>query len=240
MGLVTLLGVILFLSLLEREKDWQAGAVLALAAVKPHLAYLFWLALGLWLLQERRWKVLGGAALALVVGSAIPMLFNPHLIEQASAIWGQAQTPLFEYDTPTLGTILRKLFGWEKHWLQFLPMVLCSAGLFWHWRRRRHAWNWSQEAPLLLAVSVWTCLYSWVSDLILMLPAVMQLSVLMLNSPQPQRWRGAFLFVGLNVLCLVLNLRGGTDFAFAWLVPALLVSYGVLQPVALKATADAA
>jgi hypothetical protein len=62
----------------------------------------------------------------------------------------------------------------------------------------------------------------------------------MLNSPQPQRWRGAFLFVGLNVLCLVLNLRGGTDFAFAWLVPALLVSYGVLQPVALKATADAA
>ena len=225
MGLVVLFGLVCFLCLQEKGKHWQSGMVVLLPAVKPHLVYLFWIALALWIFQERRWKLLGGILTALLVATVIPMVFNPHLIAQSSSVWSQAQTPLFEYDTPTLGTILRKAFGWEKHWLQFLPMGVGTLGLLWHWRNRRQAWDWRRELPLLLAVSVWTCLYSWVSDLVLLLPVVIQTLVLILRQPSARKQIGVISLLGISVFCLAINLLGATDFAYFWLCPVLLVFY---------------
>src|SRR5437763_628311 len=53
-----LLGAVLFLTFVRRGNDLCAGAACALLAVKPHLAYLFWIAVLLWSIRERRWHVL--------------------------------------------------------------------------------------------------------------------------------------------------------------------------------------
>src|SRR5690349_17376486 len=59
-GLLLFLGVAGFLRYYE-ERPWMAGALLILPAIKPQLMTAFWLALLLWVLRERRWRILGGS-----------------------------------------------------------------------------------------------------------------------------------------------------------------------------------
>jgi hypothetical protein len=54
-----LLGATGFLCAERRRHDFLAGASAALLAIKPHLAYLFWIAILVWCVR-RRWKVLLG------------------------------------------------------------------------------------------------------------------------------------------------------------------------------------
>jgi len=52
-----LLGVTLFFLLIERRKDWLAGAALFLVIPKPHLLLLFIAAVVLWAVHQRRWQL---------------------------------------------------------------------------------------------------------------------------------------------------------------------------------------
>ena len=59
---MVLAGITGFLVLEKKRKSLAAGAMLAVVAIKPHLLYLFWLALLFWICRYRRWQVLLGAA----------------------------------------------------------------------------------------------------------------------------------------------------------------------------------
>ncbi|HKZ39468.1 MAG TPA: glycosyltransferase family 87 protein, partial [Candidatus Hodarchaeales archaeon] len=52
-----LLGVAGFLVCLRHQRDFVAGTLTVLVSFKPHLLYLFWIVLLLWILHEKRWKV---------------------------------------------------------------------------------------------------------------------------------------------------------------------------------------
>ena len=108
--ILVLLGVIGFLYFIEvYQNDWLAGASLALITIKPQLLILFWIALFLWIVQQRRWKILFGLGMALLPISLFVFLDNPAIFQQfiyeyknqSAAIWM----------TPTLGTYLRLFFG---------------------------------------------------------------------------------------------------------------------------------
>jgi hypothetical protein len=228
-SLVVLVGLVAFLLFQQQEKYWSAGCVLLLAAIKPHLAYLFWIALTLWIVQERHWKILTGLVLMLILATVIPMTLNPDLPVQASAVWKHAQTPVFEYDTPTLGTLLKKLLGAGKLGARFVPMTFAIAWSLWHWRNQRRHWDWRREVPLLLAVSVWTCFYSWVNDLILLLPVLIQSAILLLRQPQRPRVIGASCFCALNLLCLAMNVSAARDFTYVWLSPVMVIGHCLLK-----------
>jgi Glycosyltransferase family 87 len=229
MSLVVLFGLVTFLVLHQQGRHWWAGCALFLAAIKPHLAYLFWIALILWIVQQRHWRILTGLALMLLLATVIPMTLNANLIVQASAVWQHAQTPVFEYNTPTLGTMLRKLFDSERRWANFVPMSLAIAWLLWHWRNQHRQWNWGREAPMLLAVSVWTCFYSWVNDLILLLPVLIQSAIVLHRQPQRLRLIGAACFCTLNLLCLAMNLLAAPDLAYVWLGPVMVIGHSLLK-----------
>src|SRR5260370_357358 len=64
---------------LSHDSIWDppAGPAPTLLAVKPHLAYLFWLALLLWAVQHRRWRVLAGGAGAGLALVGIALVFDP-------------------------------------------------------------------------------------------------------------------------------------------------------------------
>ena len=229
MSLVVLFGLVTFLLLHQQGRHWSAGCVLFLAAVKPHLAYLFWIALILWIAQQRHWKILTGLLLMLVLATVIPMVLNPNLVVQASVVWKHAQTPVFEYDTPTLGTLVKKLFGAGERWARFVPMSFAIAWSLWHCRNQRWHWDWKREAPLLLAVSVWTCFYSWVNDLILLLPALIQSAILLLRQPQRLKLIGVACFCAVNLLCLAMNVSAAPDLAYVWLGPVMVVGHSLLR-----------
>ncbi len=221
---LVLLGMVGFLLTIEQRKRWfLAGVCAALITVKPQLFYLFWPALGLWILHKRAWPLILGAGLAFSGLLALPMLTNPSVIAQY--IEGSAAFSLAAWATPTIGTYLRALINLEQFWLQFIPSVLVVAWLVYYWFQKRQSWRWKDELPLLVLVSMATMPYGWTYDQVILLPALI-LAAIWFSKMKDRRWGlvSLALYILLNVLNLWLH-RYLDDFWFGWLAPGFLLCY---------------
>jgi hypothetical protein len=224
-----LLGAVAFLALLRRGNDGLAGAATVLLAVKPHLAYLFWLALLLWAIRARRWRVLLGGALTGFVLTGIALALDPGVLGH---YWHTfTRQPPEQYRSPTVGMLIRlALDGGSFRW-QFLPML---PGLLWlavHWRRHHEKWDWGEQLPLLLLVGMLTAPYgAWPFDLVLLLLPVVALAARLSRSAYGvatvARWIAAVaVHLAINGLALALLAHEAEYLAFAWMTPALLAGY---------------
>lgn len=164
-----LLGIACFLRCIRNGQDAKAGLAAALLAIKPQLLYLFWPALLIWVVAKRRWLVLVSLFGVLAVLTALVLFLNPKIF--AAYLLQFREGPMFP--SHAAGTVLRALFGHQRHWLQFLP---CIAGLLWFVlrSRTRKTLDWRTELPLLAVVSLATSSYAWTYDQILLLPALAQ------------------------------------------------------------------
>lgn len=214
-----------------RNNPWQlsviGGCMLALIAIKPQMLYLFWLAYLLWCLQNRNWRIpfLGGSVV--VLGTGLAMIFDHSIIAQY--LQNITNFPLSEWATPTIGSYLRQIFGLEKFWLQFIPPGLGCIWFLYYWFRKRNAWRWEVELPLLLLVSMLTSPYSWTYDLIVVLPAIIFAAVKIHTHFEQRVLDGTDIFIIVsygvfNILNIILHTRLN-EFWFGWLSPMLLVWY---------------
>jgi hypothetical protein len=169
-----LAGTLCFLAFLRRDKEWLAGAALALVLLKPHLLYLFSLAVVLWAIEQRRWRVLAGWGGAMLAGTAIACLPNWRLLAQY--IETARQRPPEQWITATIGGQLRLYFGAEHFWLQFVSVGIGILWLAWYLHRHHRQWNWEEQMPVLALVSLGTAAYGWRHDqtitLLAILPAI--------------------------------------------------------------------
>jgi hypothetical protein len=224
-GPLLLLGAAGFVWLERRGRPGLAGAATVLLAIKPHLAYLLWLAILLDAVANRRWRLLGGGLVAGVVAAVIPLAFNPDVYAQY--LTALRDHPPAQWVSLTLGTVLRLLFGEGRFWLQFLP-VLAGLGWFaWHWWRHRRAWDWGEQLPLLLLVSFVTSPYgAWHFDLVLMLVPLVRLAAGLAKQPVTETTRATVaVYLVANVVMLGLNVAEVWSFAFAWCAPLVLGLY---------------
>src|SRR6185369_3539554 len=81
-GPLLLLGAVLFLECERRGWHYAAGAATVLLAIKPHLAYLVWVAILCDAFARGRWRIVLGGALAGLVCSLLPLAFNAHVWQQ--------------------------------------------------------------------------------------------------------------------------------------------------------------
>jgi len=84
-GPFILVGVAGFLVFHRARLPWLAGACAALMAIKPHLVYLFWIALAGWVLRRPlpdRAKVIAGGLAAGLVATLIPLACNHDVLGQ--------------------------------------------------------------------------------------------------------------------------------------------------------------
>jgi hypothetical protein len=217
-----LLGIIGFLHLEKRGLDFLAGAVLLLPAIKPQLVYLFGLAVLIWAIDRRRWRILIGGVTALASAMVLALLFDPRVLDEYR--YALANPPSGNI-TPTLGAMLRLAFGENMTWLQYVPTV---AGVIWFgffWATRRDDWNWSAAAPVLVLMSFLTTAYgAWVFDLVVLLLPVLQLAVWAINDRNLGR-TALLLFSLINGACLAMNLAEASYPAFIWVTPAMLACY---------------
>jgi len=169
---VLLASLTAFLLLLRSQRHFLAGVVLLGLGFKPHLLYLLFLAIVLWVLQQRAWKVLLGAALAYGTAAAAAFALNPNSADYLRHTVGAA------IETSSgVGGALRSLFGMQHQWLQFLPCLFGAAWFFPYWIKHRRSWDWQIHLPLLLVISVASSPYCWYHDFILILPALIWLAV---------------------------------------------------------------
>jgi Glycosyltransferase family 87 len=217
-----LLGITGFIYCVERDKnDLAAGAFLALVAIKPQIAIIFMTAVLCWVIQQRRYKIILGAGLAVALLLVFTMILNPHIIQQY--ILSLKANQIVDSATPTIGSYLRLFWvGVSSFWIQFLPSGLGVLWLIYYYFTRRESWNWLSELPIILLVSLITSPYVWTYDQVILLPAILLVFIWIAREG---KHRSALiliaLFVLINVLNFTLHLKL-SEFWFIWVAPALL------------------
>ncbi len=166
---LVLLGITVFLTQVERRRDWLAGASLLLILLKPHIAIYFLLAVVLWTMQSKRWTILVSGALAVAAATVAALAINPHIFLQYLELVRQ-----FAHETetyPNLGGLLYTATG--HHGWAVLPQLIGAVWLAFYWRRHGADWEWQTDGVLVLLVSVVCSYHSFPYDEILFLPALM-------------------------------------------------------------------
>lgn len=212
MGLVLMLGVVLFLYL-EKDRPFLAGAALIFPLAKPHLLSLLWIAFVLWVVLRRKSKVAYGLASAFVIANLIALAFDPHVFIHYRAMLVQ-QDISYEF-IPALSGMLRLLFFRRYFWAQFVPVAI---GVLWsvlYIRANWKTWNWREHGPALLVVSVLVTPYEWISDETILLPAVLQAVVFVYTARNALRLGSklAVFWFALLDLLLLLILRAQVPFS---------------------------
>jgi hypothetical protein len=226
-GPLILLGLVGFL-LCARGNRWKwAGAFTILVSIKPHLLYLFWIALALWVVEKRQWQLLIGAMISGFIAATIPLLFSPSVYTDYIQLNTTATWPTpYDWQTPTVGGAARLLFGGEKVWLQFVP---CAIGIFWllfHWHKSKNQWEWTEQLPILIVASVATAPFAWSFDYIVILPAVIQAASWLSRRPVLSRESPVIVFyVIIMTLYVLLFFVSPNDFWRFWLGPACVIAY---------------
>ena len=223
-GPLIVFGLAGFLRFEARHNEYRAGLFLFLAALKPHLFFLVWIALALCALVQRRWKPLA-ALLATLAGASLVTVITAHgAFRQYIELLGKEKA-IFQ-ETPTLGGLLRHISGIPA--LQYVPIAVAAVWFAVYWTRWRSNWEWRRRMPNLLLVSIATVSYAWFFDQVVLLPAVLYATALAIRS----RKRLTPLVLGylfINCLVLFLLLSHRTVFYYSWTALAWLILGAAVQ-----------
>jgi hypothetical protein len=212
MGIMLLLGLVLFLWW-EVERPYLAGAALILPFAKPHLLSLFWFALIFWVISRRKWALATGFIAAFGLACFLPLLFDPHVFANYREMLRRASVGL-EF-IPALSGVIRLLFFRRWFWIQFVPLAIGFAWCVRFVGKHRANWNWREHAAALIVTSVLTTPYAWLTDEVVVLPAILQAAAwiyLARKNLKVAARIAVFVFALLN-LWLLLILRSKIPFA---------------------------
>lgn len=229
-GLV-LLGLAIFLVCERSGRDLAAGVALALAAMKPHVVYLFWPILLARTIMTCRWRLVVGCVGAVTILTAVASAYRLSLAVDFITTIG-SDPP--RQGASTLGTVLRLashgLVGGDFYGLVFVAPVV---GLVWagmRVARRASKWSWSAEMPLVILVSLALAPFAWVYDeIIAVVPLVQIVAVASGGGGVPGRPLVAG-FVVVDLAMFAMNVARVDPFWYVWVPFALLGLYVLARP----------
>ena len=216
----------------ERRENWFAfGAAIAILSIKPHLVYLFWIVLVLWIWQHKQWRVAVSALAAGTCAALAPLLLNSRVYSdyfELQRLGGITQP--FEWLVPTLGNVLKIYFRFDNDGSRLAPSLVAAVWVLWYWRRHNQRWQWSEHLPLIILVSVTTNFFVWTYDQVVFLPALIQGASWLVRQPLPwYRSIAAWLYITIDLAHFVLRFFVAEELWYFWLAPALLIAYLVYR-----------
>ena len=226
---LVLLGIVGFLHFEKKRNDFIAGLTISLISVKPHLIYLFWIGILFWILHQRRWMIAVGAIAAGSIVATLPAIIDPAVYAQFIEMYrNPGRTTPFDLPAPSLGSLLTLLVPHSNFPIQFLPPFLSICWLGRYWAHHKGCWDWAEQMPILVLVSLTMSAYAWTYDYVVLLPAVVQGLVYAIHGPPGRAWYrnwAVVLYGIINGLHLSLRFVLFSDYYFFWYAPALLVTY---------------
>lgn len=221
-----LAGVTGFLYFVNKPKtEWIAGMFASMLMIKPQVTYLLLLALIIGSIEQKRWRMLLGFFIVLSIEISMTIVIDPGIFAQYFHL---IMTGLpNELASPTIGSVLRVVFGSQHIWLQYISVV---PGLFWllmYWKRAKN-YDWRINTPIILLISIVTAVYAWTYDQIILLVAVIySISELIRSKKKQAKWY-LLVFFCINLIAWIFRVFL-YDFWFFWLAPSLLIWYWVAQ-----------
>jgi hypothetical protein len=169
-AVIALVGLVLFLRL-QAGKPFLAGMALWLCALKPHLFLPFGVALLLWIVATRAWRLFGGFAVMMTASSLVATSLDRH-------IWAQyremMRTAGIESEfIPCLSVALRFAIHRQAMWIEYLPAAAACVWAVYYFRTHRESWSWTEHGAMLMLVGIALAPYAWIMDQALLIPAVM-------------------------------------------------------------------
>lgn len=222
-AVLVLAGTTLFLYFSQQRQYLLAGASLLLVLTKPHTLYLIWVAILFWAGKKTRRELLWAAAIATILATALVSMFEPRLLSQY--LQATKAAPMLGRLAPGPGGLLRMVFGWDQHWLQFMPAALGTAAALVMPRKWR-------TTPTLVTLSAATAPYGWVFDQIVLLPALMWCAIRIAREGRgTAMWTASYLAIN----ALLLTVMAVKDLlqpiynpvALLWLVLYVTIAKGV-------------
>jgi hypothetical protein len=171
--ILPLFGIVLFMLFVKQKRFFWTGTTISLVLIKPHNTYLFLLALVVWVLVEKRWELLLGAIVSIIVSISITLIFIPNIFVKYMVLISTGITN--SWLNATLGSILRLKFGYDLVWLIYIPIIPGLIWFFWYWFTHYRSWNWDTAVPILLIISALTTPWGWLLDLTLVIPVIVYL-----------------------------------------------------------------
>jgi hypothetical protein len=226
-----LAGLTAFLYFERKQNCFAMGASAVVLSVKPHLLFLFWIVFLLWIWQNRQWRVISGTVVVGLSAALIPLLFDPQIYFQYFALYAIADIPPpQDWLTPAPRSVIRVFVQPTHAWLEFLPSAAAIVWAVYHWQRQTHAWRWHEQLPQIILVSVTSSFYSWTSDQVVFLPAILAAAVRIRNVPIPwHKFKATRVYIFINICHAIQRIFIADELWYFWLAPALLVNYLVFQ-----------
>jgi glycosyl transferase family 87 len=203
-GLLLLVGIVLFL-LWEEKRPFLAGAALLLPFAKPHLLVFFWLALLIWVMARKKIAVAGGFLVAVASATGIALLIDHAAFQHYFRF---LHTAAIENEfIPTVSGVLRLLLFRPYFRLQFVPMAFGLIWSVWYCVKHRTNWDWRDHGLAVMVVSILTTPYGWLTDEVVLMPAMVFAAVAILGGKKKIRVTTRIalgIFAVLNWILLVL------------------------------------
>jgi len=183
-GLVLLIGIVLFM-VLEEKRPFLAGAALVLPFAKPHLLVFFWLAFFLWTLVRKKFAVAGGFLSAVAAVTILALIFDPAAFQHYREL---LRTAAIEGEfIPTLSGVMRLLFFRPYFRAQFVPTLLGFMWSVWFCWKNMAKWSWRDHGLTVMVASILTTPYGWLTDEVVLLPAVLFAAMCIFGGKQKLR-----------------------------------------------------
>ena len=152
--------VSMFLVFVKQKRPFLAGIVLSLVIIKPNPFVLFVPAFGMWLLWQRRWHIVAGAATGGVVLLLASWLVQPGWVFEWLNVRGKTEATAI---TPTVWGLAYEI--WPEWWpvlgMGFVVLVTAVLGIIIF---RNRDLTITEVLPLTLIASLLTTPYAWVYE----------------------------------------------------------------------------
>jgi hypothetical protein len=139
--------------------------------LKLQLLLPFGVALFCWIKLRRELRLLLGTAVGFTVALAVPLWLDHSIWMDYVPTIRKANAD--SYAIPTLSSLVRVVVSPQAQWLQLLPCLLACLWAMVYFVKHQDDWSWTRQGLLLLLVSILVAPYSWLSDQIIVLPAIM-------------------------------------------------------------------
>jgi hypothetical protein len=217
-----LAGITGFINFIHKPKmAWLAGVFVTLISIKPQVTYLFLLAIFIWGVSQKKWGFLSSFIITLAIESGLAIVLNHAIFAQYVHLMLTGAPA--EWASPTLGSVIRLIFGYPHTWLQYIPLV---PGIIWLavFMVKNKEFNWVLYSPIILFMSIITTAYAWTYDQVILIGSILYAIILLKNTGMKLIKWYIITYILINIVAWILR-AFLYDFWFFWLAPSLFLWY---------------